>query len=118
VLYVTRSKNETSKRPIPLNQAAKEAVERMLRLADALRHTDPDHYAWCARQHHEFDPTKPAAKWDTGWRALRKAAGLPGYRVHELPHTRRHLLEADEPEHVIEAADTASVAADAGALFA
>jgi integrase len=26
VLYVTRSKNETSKRPIPLNQAAKEAV--------------------------------------------------------------------------------------------
>jgi hypothetical protein len=34
VLYVTRSKNETSKRPIPLNQAAKEAVERMLRRAD------------------------------------------------------------------------------------
>jgi len=36
VLYVTRSKNETSKRPIPLNEAAKEAVERMLRRADTL----------------------------------------------------------------------------------
>src|SRR5580765_2538739 len=38
VLYVTRSKNEMSKRPIPLNQAAKEAVERMLRRADTLGH--------------------------------------------------------------------------------
>src|SRR2546428_2507552 len=44
VLYVTRSKNETSKRPIPLNQAAKEAVERMLRRAETLGHTDPNHY--------------------------------------------------------------------------
>ena len=71
VLYVTRSKNETSKRPIPLNQAAKEAVERMLRRADTLGHTDPDHYVWCSSQHHKFDPTKPAEKWDTAWRALR-----------------------------------------------
>src|SRR3954467_10071029 len=70
VLYVTRSKNETSKRPIPLNQAAKEAVERMLRRADTLGHVDPDHYVWCASQHHKFDPTKPAEKWDTAWRAL------------------------------------------------
>ncbi len=37
VLYVTRSKNETSKRPIPLNEAAREAVERMLRRADDSR---------------------------------------------------------------------------------
>src|SRR2546421_12261658 len=50
VLYVTRSKNETSKRPIPLNQAAKGAVERMLRRADVLGHTDPDHYIWCSNQ--------------------------------------------------------------------
>jgi integrase len=104
VLYVTRSKNETSKRPIPLNQAAKEAVERMLRRADTLGHTDPDHYVWCSNQHHKFDPTKPAEKWDTAWRALRAAAGLRGFRFHDLRHTVvTDLLEAGEPEHVIEA---------------
>jgi len=104
VLYVTRSKNETSKRPIPLNQAAGEAVDRMLKRADALGHTDPDHYVWCASQHNNFDPTKPASKWDTAWHALRDAAGLPGFRFHDLRHTVvTDLLEAGEPEHVIEA---------------
>ena len=104
VLYVSHSKNETSKRPIPLNQAARDAVERMLKRADDLGHTDPTHYLWCASQHHKFDPTKPARKWDTAWRALRKAAGLPGFRFHDLRHTVvTDLLEAGEPEHVIEA---------------
>ena len=104
VLYVSHSKNETSKRRIPLNQAARGAIERMLKRADDLGHTDPDHYLWCASQHHKFDPTKPARKWDTAWRALRKAAGLPGFRFHDLRHTVvTDLLEAGEPEHVIEA---------------
>jgi integrase len=104
VLYVTHSKNETSKRPIPLNQAARDAIERMLKRADALGHTEPNHYLWCASQHHKFDPTKPARKWDTAWRALRDAAGLPGFRFHDLRHTVvTDLLEAGEPEHVIEA---------------
>jgi hypothetical protein len=26
-------------------------------------------------------------KWDTAWRALRDAAGLPGLRFHDLRHT-------------------------------
>ncbi len=104
VLYVTRSKNETSKRPIPLNQAAREAVERMLKRADALGHTDPEHYVWCASQHHKHDPRKPARKWDGAWRSLRKAAGLPGFRFHDLRHTVvTDLLEAGEPDHVIQA---------------
>lgn len=104
VLYVTHSKNETSKRPIPLNQAARAAIERMLKRADALGHTNPDHYVWCASQHHKFDPAMPAGKWDTAWRALRKAAGLHGFRFHDLRHTVvTDLLEAGEPEHVIEA---------------
>jgi integrase len=104
VLYVTRSKNETSKRPIPLNQAAREAVERMLKRADDLGHTDSEHYVWCASQHHKYDPRKPASKWDGAWRSLRKAAGLPGFRFHDLRHTVvTDLLEAGEPEHVIQA---------------
>jgi hypothetical protein len=46
----------------------------MLRRADALGHKDADDYVWCASQHHKFEPTKPATKWDHAWRALRKAA--------------------------------------------
>ena len=104
VLYVTRSKNETSKRPIPLNEAARGAVERMVKRADELGHTDPEHYLWCASQHHKLDPTKPASQWHTAWRALREAAGLPGLRFHDLRHTVvTDLLEAGEPDHVIEA---------------
>lgn len=94
VLYVTHSKNETSKRPIPLNQAAREALERMVKRAEDFGHTDPNHYLWCANQHHKFEPTKPARKWDTAWRALREAAGLPGFRFHDL-RDLRHTVVTD-----------------------
>jgi integrase len=102
-IYVRSSKNEASKRVIPLNQAAFEAVKRMVVRADRLGHTDPNHYLWCASQHHKFDPKKPAKKWDTAWHALRDAAGLPGLRFHDLRHTVvTRLLEAGEPDHVVE----------------
>jgi integrase len=104
VIYVDHSKNETSKRLIPLNSEARGAVERMLRRADQLGHTDSGHYLWCASQHHTYDPMKPAKKWDGAWHSLRDAAGLPGFRFHDLRHTVvTDLLEAGEPEHVIEA---------------
>ena len=97
VLYQSQQER-TSKRPIPLNKAARDAVERMLKRANDLGHTDPTHYVWCASQHHQFDPTKPARQWDTAWRALRRAAGLPGFRFHDLRHTVvTDLLEAGEP---------------------
>ena len=48
VLYVGHSKNETSKREIPLNGAAREAFTQMLNRADELGHTEPVHYIWCA----------------------------------------------------------------------
>jgi integrase len=102
-LHIRRSKNEGSKRVLPLNDDALNAVKTMLRRADELGHTDPEHYLWCANQHHKFDPTKPARKWDTAWRALRDAAGLPGFRFHDLRHTVvTELLEAGEPDHVVE----------------
>jgi integrase len=103
VLHIRRSKNETSHRLLPLNAPAKIAVERMLARADALGHTDPAHYLWPANQWHRFDPTQPAKKWDTAWRALRDAAGLSGLRFHDLRHTViTELLEAGEPDHVVE----------------
>ena len=32
-------------------------------------------------------PTRPMLMWDTAWRALRDAAGLPRFRFHDLRHT-------------------------------
>ena len=103
LVHIRTSKNETSKRVIPLNDSAFEAVQRMVRRADLLGHTEPTHYLWCASKHHKLDPTKPESKWDTSWRALRDAAGLPGLRFHDLRHTVvTRLLEAGEPDHVVE----------------
>ncbi len=103
LVHIRTSKNETSKRVIPLNDSAFEAIERMVKRAETLGHTEPEHYLWCASQHHKLDPTKPTHKWDTAWRALRDAAGLPGLRFHDLRHTVvTRLLEAGEPDHVVE----------------
>jgi integrase len=102
-LHIRKSKNEGSKRVLPLNDDALAAVKTMIERADQLGHVDPEHYLWCASQHHQLDPTKPAEKWDTAWRALRKAACLPGLRFHDLRHTVvTRLLEAGEPDHVVE----------------
>ena len=102
-LHIRKSKNEGSKRVLPLNDAALEAVKTMLERADGLGHTKADHYIWCASKHHQIDPTQPATKWDTAWRALRDAAGLRGLRFHDLRHTVvTRLLEAGEPDHVVE----------------
>jgi integrase len=87
VIHIRTSKNETSKRIIPLNESAFEAVQRMVQGADLLGHADPAHYLWCASQHHKLDPTEPASNWHTAWRALREAAGVPGLRFHDLRHT-------------------------------
>jgi integrase len=102
-LHIRKSKNEGSKRVLPLNEDALAAVKRMIERADELGHTKPEHYLWCGSQHHKIDPTTAATKWDTAWRALRDAAGLRGLRFHDLRHTVvTRLLEAGEPDHVVE----------------
>lgn len=77
LVYVRRSKNETSHRVIPLNASAIEAAARMFERADMLGHTESEHYLWPACRWGRFDPTKPMVKWDTAWRALRDAAWPP-----------------------------------------
>jgi hypothetical protein len=103
LVHVRRSKNETSHRVIPLNASAIEAAARMLERADLLGHTEAERYLWPACQWGRYDPTKPMLKWDTAWRALRDAAGLPGLRFHDLRHTViTELAEMGVADHVLE----------------
>src|SRR5688572_18882184 len=103
LLHVRRSKNETSHRVIPLNASAIEAAARMFERADLLGHTEPEHYLWPACQWGRYDATSPMLKWDTAWRALRDAAGLPGLRFHDLRHTViTELAEMGVADHVLE----------------
>jgi hypothetical protein len=86
-----------------VNAPAVKALARMVERADALGHTDDSHYLWPACQWGRFDPTKPLKKWDTAWRALRGAAGLPGLRFHDLRHTViTELAELGVADHVLE----------------
>jgi integrase len=103
LIRVTHSKNQESHRVIPLNQSAKTALTTMWSRAEVLGFTQPDHYIWYARQWNRFDPTRPVKKWDTAWRNLRKKAGLPRLRFHDLRHTIiTELAEAGVPDHVME----------------
>ena len=103
LVHVRRSKNETSHRVIPLNASAIEAAARMFERADLLGHTEPEHYLWPACQWGRYDATNPMLQWDTAWRALRDAAGLPGLRFHDLRHTViTELAEMGVADHVLE----------------
>ena len=103
LVYVRRSKNETSHRVIPLNASALEAIARMLERADLLGYIEPDHFLWPACQWGRYDPAQPMLKWDTAWRALRDAAGLPRFRFHDLRHTViTELAELGVADHVLD----------------
>lgn len=61
-----------SRKGLPLRLAQQER--------DELGYTNPEHYLWCASQHHHYDPTKPGKKWDGAWRsyAMRPACPASG----------------------------------------
>ena len=118
IVHIRTSKNEMSKRVIPLNDSAFEEVERMIRCADLLGHTEPTHYLWCASQHHQLDPSKPAANWHTAWRALRDARPARSTVSRFAPHGRDAVIGGRRTRSRRRVDHRASLAADARALFA
>ncbi len=99
VLMVQRSKNDSGRRTIPLNQDAVEALVRLRKRAEALGCAEPEHYVFPACQHGHIDPTRHQKSWRTAWRNLREAAGLQGFRFHDLRHTAiTELAEAGAPD--------------------
>jgi integrase len=84
---------------VELNQGAFAALARLYRRAELLGAREPEHFLLPAdlSRHTKatdplkggrgFDPTRHPMSWDTAWRRLRKAAGLPGLRFHNLRHT-------------------------------
>jgi integrase len=85
VVTIRRSKTTAGLRPIPLNRDAMAALGRLLLRAQALGSSEPDHYVFPACEH-QIDPMKPQKSFRTSWRKLTIAAGLPGFRSHDLRH--------------------------------
>ncbi len=76
VFWVDRSKGETGRRTIPLNEDAMQALARLRERAEIFGAAEPDHYVfpWCL--HGEIDPTRHQKSWRKAWRNLTVEAGL------------------------------------------
>ncbi len=97
-----------------LNELGLWAVQQLRDRAAILGATEPDHYLLPAdlSKHTKktdplkgktgFDPTRHQCSWTSAWESLKKAAGLPGLRFHDLRHTHiTHAVEKGVPVEVV-----------------
>ena len=99
VVRINRSKNDSGKRTIPLNEDAMAAFARLRERAEALGCTDPGHYVFPGCERGQIHPDQHQKSWRTAWRSLTKEAGLKGFRFHDLRHTAiTELAEAGAPD--------------------
>lgn len=83
------AKNETRVRTIPLNDDALWAARELLARAAEMGAIFPHHYLLPHRadaKGGKADPNRPMGGWRSAWESLRKAAGLPHLRRHDLRH--------------------------------
>ena len=86
VLNIHRSKKESGQRTIPLNGDAVAALARLWERAQVFGAAEPQHYVFPASENLHIDPTRHQKTWRSAWRSLTKAAGLKGFRFHDLRH--------------------------------
>jgi len=83
---VRRSKTAAGHRLIPMNADALEAFARLRSRAEEHGGGLPEDYVFPACECGRIDCTKPQKSIRTAWRNLTKAAGLKGFRFHDLRH--------------------------------
>lgn len=82
-------KNEHRDRIEYLNATAAAALKRLLDRAHRLGCSDPEHFLLPHRAHRKgapADPNRPMGSFKRAWQSMRKAAGLPQVRYHDLRH--------------------------------
>jgi integrase len=112
-LQAEDTKSRTEREPA-LNDLGLWAVNHLLERARLLGATAPEHYLLPAdlskhtkkcdplRGGKGFDPKQHQTSWQSAWENLKKAAGMAGFRFHDLRHTHiTHAVEAGVPIEVI-----------------
>jgi integrase len=86
VMQIRRSKTAAGYRTIPLNGDALEEFARLRQGAEVLGGGAPEHYVFPACEREAINCTTPQKSIRPAWRNLTKAAGLKGFRFHDLRH--------------------------------
>lgn len=86
VVHINRSKNQAGHRLIPLNGEALSALSLLRERAHLLGGGELEHFVFPACERNQFDFTRHQRSWRTAWRKLTDAAGLKGFRFHDLRH--------------------------------
>jgi len=102
VVTFNKSKTDAGRRIVPLNPAARWAFARLLERAQKLGATEPEHCLLPSCRYGRLDVTVPMTSWITAWTTLRKKAGLPTLRFHDLRHHAiTKLAESGAPDQTI-----------------
>lgn len=110
-LSIQRSKTQAGFRDPSLNSICLEALTALYERAKVLDMVAPDHYVFPYHPRGRFrknkwpvDPTRPMTKYARQWNAIRKEAGLDGFRFYDGRHTARtRMAEMGLPDEVMDA---------------
>lgn len=98
------TKTNAGERLVILDESALRALQPLLRIAHGRGSRRPEHFLFPRRIKHGrgWNPYRSQVSWASAWRSVRRAAGLPELRFHDLRHTYITMgAEAGVPVDVI-----------------